>query len=258
MKKGLRIALTVAAFCLLGLICLAVHRMNEDRQRQLTCTGVKVEFADNFNFVTAADIESYLKKDYGAYIGQRLDSVDLLKVERILDAKSAILKTEAYTTPDGFLNVKVFQREPVVRFQKGSIGFYADARGFLFPLQHNYTSQVPIIDGYIPVSVETGYKGEPKTDKEKEWLEEVIALVNYMSSSRIWAENISQISVLKNGDLVMVPRKGKERFLFGRPDHAESKFDRISKYYTSIVPEKGEDYYSTVSVKYNGQIVCRK
>lgn len=258
MKKGVRITLIAAAFCLLGVICLVVHGLNERRIWQLTCAGVKVEFTDDFNFVTAKDVEGYLNQSYGAYIGQRLDSVDLMKVERILDGKSAILKAEAYTTPDGYLNVKIRQREPVIRFQKDNNGFYADEKGFLFPLQRNYTSMVPIIDGAVPLNVERGYKGEAKTEAEREWLSEVIALVNFMQDSRIWAENICQITVQDNGDLVMIPREGKERFIFGPPADFWRKFDLIDRYYTSIKPGKEPGFYSTVNVKYNGQIVCRK
>lgn len=258
MKKGIRIAIAAAAVLLLGLVIFVIHGMNEEKQRELTCGGVRVEFADDFNFVTAEDIEGYLKNGYGAYIGQRLDSVDLTKVEAVLEKKSAILKTEAYTTPDGYLNIKVFQREPSVRFQKGSNGFYADANGFLFPLQDNYTSQVPIIDGDIPLSFESGYKGEPKTEKEREWLGRIIEMVNYIQDSKIWSGNISQISSLPNGDLVLVPRQGKEKFIFGQPVNIEDKFSRIGKYYTAIVPDKGEGYYSSVNVKFDGQIVCRK
>lgn len=258
MKEGLRITLIAAAFCLTAFVCLVIFRMNDRRVGQLTCAGVKVEFTDDFNFVTAKDVEGYLNKDYGAYIGQRLDSVDLLKVETILDGKSAILKAEAYTTPDGYLNVRIRQREPVVRFQKDNNGYYADEKGFLFPLQKNYTSRVPIIDGAVPLNVERGYKGEPKTEAERRWLREAISLVNYMKGSVIWEENICQITVRDNGDLVMIPRQGKERFIFGHPSGFESKFDRIGRYYSAILPEKGAGFYSTVNVKYNGQIVCRK
>ena len=258
MKKGIRITLIVTAICALALVFFVILGMNGRRTRQITCAGVRVELTDDFNFVTQKDIEGYLKKEYGAYIGQRLDSVDLAKVERILDGKSAILKAEAYTSPDGFLNVKIRQREPVVRFQKADNGFYADREGFLFPLQRNYTSMVPIVDGALPMNVERGYKGKPRTDPEKEWLAGVTDLVNFMQESETWAENFCQITVKDNGDLVMIPREGKERFIFGPPADIDGKFDRISRYYTTILPEKGAGYYSTVNVKYNGQIVCRK
>ena len=37
-----------------------------------------------------------------------------------------------------------------------------------------------------------------------------------------------------------------------------AKFEKIGRYYTAIVPDKGEGYYSTVNVKFKDQIVCRK
>lgn len=258
MKKGLKIAMVAGAFILLGVICFVVWGLNDDRQRQKTCAGIKVEYTDDYKFVTEEDIEGYLRSDYGSYIGQRLDSVNLKKIEDILDSKSAVLKTDAYTTPDGFLNIKLRQREPVVRFQKGDDGFYADERGFLFPLQSNYTSRVPIIDGYVPLGVSSGYKGEPRSDKEKQWLRQAIELVNFIKSSRTWSENISQMTVNEAGDLVIVPRKGNEKFIFGAPDEPEKKFGKIERYYTTIIPAKGEGTYRTVNVKFDGQIVCRK
>lgn len=258
MRKGLGIVLATAAFCLLGAICFFIYASTKEHRRQATCVGVKVEFADSYNFVTAEDIEQYLKEGYGVYVGQRLDSINLMKVEKLLDSKSAILKTEAFTTPDGYLNVRLFQREPVVRFQKDGHGFYADAKGFLFPLQNNYTSRVPIIDGDIPLDVKAGFKGKPGTGKEQEWLAKALELANFISSSPVWSENISQVSVRSNGDLVMIPRQGKEKFLFGQPDDIVAKFGKIEKYYTSIAPAKEPGCYSSVNVKYKGQIVCRK
>ncbi len=258
MKKGLKITLTATAFCLILLVFIASCGMNVKRLSQLTCAGVKVEFTDDFNFVTAKDVEGYLEKGYGNYIGQRLDSVDLMKVEKVLDSKSAILKAEAYTTPDGYLNIRISQREPAVRFQKGDNGYYADERGFLFPLQSNYSSRVLIVDGNLPLDVTRGYKGEPKTEKEREWLADILGLVDYMKKTKIWEENICQVTVGDGGNLVLVPREGKEKFLFGQPEDFERKFSLIDRYYTTIRPQKEEGFYSTVNVKYNGQIVCRK
>ena len=80
-----------------------------------------------------------------------MDSIDLTRIEEILDSKSAILKSEAFTTKDSILNVVVTQKKPVVRFQKGTKGFYAVEDCSLFPLQETYTSHVMIVDGYVPL-----------------------------------------------------------------------------------------------------------
>lgn len=254
MRRGLKTVLFLCAAGTLVLVFIAVCALSSKTRRETACTGLRVEYADELRFVSEEDVEGYLKAEYGAYIGQRLDSVDLGKIESILDCKSAILKTEAYTTPDGLLNVSIAQREPVLRFSKNGIGFYCDERGFIFPLQSNYASLIQVIDGNVPIDVTKGYKGEAKTEKERGWIAQMLEMTTYMDKT-VWGENISQISVLDNGDLMMIPREGKEKFIFGSPDDYEKKFRRMEKYYTTILPAKGAA--ASVNVKYSGQIVCR-
>ncbi len=256
MKKGLKITLSLAIVALLTMLLVVIFKHNEHKRLQLACIGVNVELVGGYRFVTKEDIESYLQKDYGTYLGKRLDSLDLDRIENVLNQKSAISKTDAYTTPDGMLNVKVWQRTPVVRFQKGDLGFYSDEMGFLFPLQSNYALDVPTISGNIPLEFTSDYKGEPKTDKEKAWLTKVIDLAEYIQSSPDWKYAFSKITVDGEGDLVMTPSQGSEQFIFGKPDDIDVKFSRIRKYYTAIVPAKG--HYKTVNVKFRKQIICRE
>ena len=225
----------------------------------LTCTGLSVKILDSAvnKFVSRADIEKYLNKEYGDYIGKSLDSIDLCKVEKIVDARSAVFKSEAFTTPDGKLNVTVTQRTPVIRFQRSDGGFYADSEGYLFPLQSSYASRVQIVDGDIPLKANSGYKGMLEDHKEQEWLDKVLNVVNYMESSKIWKDKIVQITVYDGGELKMVPRNGKEIFLFGQPVNIEDKFRRMEMYYSNIVPAKGAEFYSSVSVEFDGQIICK-
>lgn len=225
----------------------------------LKCTGLSVTIADSAvnRFVTRADVEKFLKKEYGDYIGQHIDSIDLCRVEKIIDSRSAVYKSEAFTTRDGKLNVTVTQRTPAVRFQKSDGGFYADAKGYLFPLQSSYASRVQIIDGEIPLKANSGYKGAVTDPKEQEWLDKVLAVVNYMENSKVWKDKIVQITVCDGGELKMVPRRGQEVFLFGQPVNIEDKFRRMEMYYSNIIPAKGQATYTSVSVEYDGQIVCK-
>lgn len=258
MKSRVRILISVAALAALAALCTLIHAGTARERALHTCEGIRLEYADDYRFVTEEDIKGYLDKYYGAYIGQRLDSIALHKVEKILDVQSAVLKTEAYTTDDGMLNIRLTQREPVIRFQKGNFGFYSDVNGFIFPLQENYTTPVPVMDGAVPINCAKGYKGAPESEKERAWLASVIAMVDYMGKTRTWAQNIVQMHVDGNGDIVMIPREGKEKFIFGSPGEARAKFDRMADYYRYILPEKGEGFYSTVNVKYDNQIVCKK
>lgn len=253
----------ILAICTLAIMagCVAVAlTASRIRRDGLTCTGLSVIIRDSLenSFVSRSDIKAYLDREAGGYIGKKADSIDLVKIERIIDGRSAVYKSEAYMTRDGKLNISVTQRKPVIRFQKSDGGFYADKDGFLFPLQRSYTAHVPVIDGHIPLKANSGYKGQGSGKEEQEWIEKMIGLVRYMEDNRLWSGNIVQISVMSNGDLVLIPRKGKEKFIFGKPDHFDEKFGRIEKYYTGIAPSKEPGYYSTVNVKYDGQIICRK
>lgn len=259
MSKTVRHIINGVSGALLAACLVVAYMSGVSCRAPLKCTGLNVVIADSSmnRFVSKADVKKFLDKEYGEYVGMPLDSIDLAKVEKIIDGRSAVNKSEAYTTRDGMLNVKVTQRTPVVRFQKSDGGFYADAEGFLFPLQSSYASRVQVIDGDIPLKANSGYKGEITDEKERAWLEKVIDLVNYMENSRTWKDKIVQITVCDGGELIMVPREGTERFHFGQPDEIQEKFRKMEKYYTAVVPAKGEKEYSVVNLEYDGQIVCR-
>ena len=221
-----------------------------------TCNSLVISILDSAerNFISKNDVKIFMA-EYGDYIGQRLDDVNLVRIEKILQSKSAILRSEAYITDDGTLHVDVTQRVPVVRFQKGEAGFYADKSGFIFPLQTKFTSMVPIVDGNLPLSIEKGFKGDLSSEKEQRWVKDVISMVAFMEKSGIWSDNISQMTVAPDGNLVLIPRRGKERFIFGSPTDVKGKFGRIGEYYEAVAPlERG---YTRVDVRYSGSIICK-
>ncbi len=258
MKKILKYILLAFCGSSLAACFILAFTAGANYRKSIRCTELKVAVLDSMenSFVSRGDIRSYLDKEYGEYIGEVMDSIDLVRIEDIVDSRSAVLKSQAYVTRDGILHVDVTQRKPVVRFQKKDGGFYADADGYIFPLQRTYASHVQIIDGNIPLAANSGYKGEIADPKEKAWFESMMRVVNYIENSRTWRDKIVQISIDEGKDIILIPRKGNERFLFGQPTDIEEKFRKMEKYYTHIIPAKGEGYYRTVDLKYRDQIVC--
>ena len=259
MKKAVKhILYTVFATVLTGCMA-AAYIAGKQSRKPIVCKGIRIEILDSTenSFVTVADVRKYLDKGYGNIIGLQIDSIDLVKVEKIIDSRSAVLKSEAFVTKDSLLNITVTQRKPVVRFQKRDGGFYADAEGYIFPLQNSYASHVQVIDGEIPLAANSGYKGDIENPDEKAWFKRIMNVVNYVENSKVWKGKIVQIHVQSNGELILIPRSGKERFMFGQPSSLDEKFSKMEKYYTSIVPEKGSDRYKTVDVRFSNQIVCK-
>ncbi|MBP3202611.1 MAG: hypothetical protein J6M31_03270 [Bacteroidales bacterium] len=258
LRRGLGL-LTVIAFT--GIWMLS-SSMGEKVRRERTCQGkgsLEVIVTDSLErtFVARQDIENWLEKEYRAYAGLPLDSVDLDRIEHIILSHSAVRDCEAWLTDDGILHVEIGQRQPAVRFDDGSNGYYADAEGFIFPLQSRGGADVPVISGKLPLKVERGFKGFPEDPAQHEWLMQMVNLVNYMKGT-VWEHNLSAITVDAAGNLVLLPREGKEKFLFGAPTEIPGKFALLEAYYQSVAPAKAPGYYKHVDLRYAGQLVCKK
>lgn len=257
-RRGLGLLLIIA--------CAAVWIVSSGMSRRTlavrTCTGketldVRVKDSLERKFVAKEDVEKWLESEYGAYAGLRLDSVNLARIEKLILAHSAVKTCEAWLTDDGSLHIELTQRQPAVRFDTGSNGYYSDADGFIFPLQARGSVEVPVVEGKIPLQVTRRFKGEPSSREQKVWLGKILELAACIKGTE-WEKDIATITVGDDGNLVMKPAQGKETFLFGPPERIPEKLSLMGKYYSAVLPAKGVGYYSTVDVRYKGQLVCRK
>lgn len=255
MTEKVRSLIGICATVALIALVISLLALDRSRERTMECKGVKAVVTDSarLSFISEADVIANTVH-FCPYAGKKAIEMDLQGIERYLEEKSAIRDCEAYIDRQGYVNLVVRQREPVIRFQKGKRGFYADKSGYLFPLQPSYTSRVPIIDGDIPLEAGEGFQGRPDNPAERQWLERIIGMVSYMEETG-WSSLISQVTVLGNGDLELIPAEGKERFIFGSPTALKAKFGRIDTYYASIAP--ASKHYTSVDVRYDKQIICK-
>ena len=251
--------LTILLFATLWVVTAGMSSRN---LRARTCQGkgmLDMMVTDSLerHFVAKEDVEQWLDKEYRAYAGLPLDSVDLNRIEQIISRHSAVRDCQAWLTDDGILHVQLSQRQPVVRFDDGSNGYYADAEGFIFPLQSRGSVDVPVIRGHLPLAIPRGFKGSPEDPAQQAWLARMLALIQYMDGT-VWADDIAGITVDAKGDLILTPREGKETFIFGEAVRIPQKFKLMAAYYQSVVPCKGKDYYTHVDLRFRDQLVCRK
>lgn len=255
-RKGLGLLLFTGCIT----VWAVTSAMSARERRQRTCQGkgsLDVTITDSLErgFVGKADVARWLEKEYKAYAGLPLDSVDLAGIEKLVQAHSVVRDCQAWLTDDGILHVALSQREPVVRFDDGSNGYYADATGFVFPLQARGSADVPVVSGSIPLKIPRGFKGYPSDSVEKEWLDQMIGMINTMRGT-VWEHNIVKITVSPRKNLVLIPREGREQFIFGEPVRVEEKLLLMKAYYESVAPVHPQ--YRSVDLRYRGQIVCRK
>jgi cell division protein FtsQ len=92
-------------------------------------------------------------------------------------------------------------------------------------------------------------------------LDDIYRISNYVCNDPILHKLIGQVYREKNGDFVLIPIVGDQKINLGTANSDEDvndKFGRLLDFYKEAMPYEGWNKYSEISVKYEGQIVCRK
>lgn len=256
MKKIISYTLSVLACGLLLALCIWSFIEGRRADEQVLCRKLKVELkgSGRENFVSTEDLEAEVKAEFGDFRGRRLSEIDLCSVERFVDSRSAVLKSEVYVTRDSCLNILVSQRHPVLRLLKDGCGCYCDDQGKLFPLQGKTSARVLTVDGDIPLDLSRN--GRPASERQSRWLDKLVSFAIYVRDEG-WAGRVSSVRVNGKGELFIYMTDSPEVFIFGTPDDIEAKFGRISKWYTAVKPSLGDKRYRSVNVKFDRQLVCR-
>ncbi|MBE6220548.1 MAG: hypothetical protein E7127_02780 [Rikenellaceae bacterium] len=111
-------------------------------------------------------------------------------------------------------------------------------------------------------------KQQAERDKQKKLLkryEDFLKLINfvkYIEDDPFWRAEIVQVvaSTMTSGDvrLELIPRTGRHIVQFGTLDNAEAKLEKLLSFYEKGLKNIGWDVYRTISVEYEGQVVCTK
>ncbi len=222
------------------------------------CRSISVRLLDSAEnkFVTKSEVVNIIEGFTGSVVGKRINDINVANIEKLLDKRSAIRKSQVSISRNGVLSVDITQRKPLLRIQTENGGFYIDHTGYIFPLVSSFTSYVPIVSGYIPLAIDAGHRGRLQDDTQN-WIGNIVEFGIFMEENPFWNAMIEQIYVEKNGDIVLSPKVGNYKIVFGDLKDIESKFHRLLAFYKNIAPHEGWDKYSVVNLKYRNQIVCK-
>jgi cell division protein FtsQ len=125
---------------------------------------------------------------------------------------------------------------------------YVDADGSFFPLSDRYSARILLLSGEY-------FRNLPNLKSKHQ--EKILHFLNLINEDNFLKAQFTQLDVAKNGDVSIVPLVGKHIIEFGDPTNIENRLNRLKIFYNQILPVQGWDRFSNVSVKYDGQIVCK-
>lgn len=257
MKKVFRILLIIPALYLIAMpVFYAVNYYSRK------CRGIEITIADSskYHFVTKRDIRNTILMNSGGIIGKPVKSLDIAGIESSLDKFMELKDAEVFVSIDGILHVYVDQRKPIMRIIPEAGGdYYMDNEGVVVRSRNLYTPRLHVVGGDITIT-QAMQRGVSVLDTviKNSVLKDIYYLVKYINNNDFWSAQIDQIYVVNNNQIDMVPRVGNHIIHFGTAENYEEKLRNLKVFYDKVLPEVGWNKYSSISLAFKDQIVCKR
>ncbi|MFN0014415.1 MAG: cell division protein FtsQ/DivIB [Saprospiraceae bacterium] len=200
------------------------------------------------------DVRQNLLQAFGNTLeGTELADLEVERIERVLEGDPFVEDAEVYVGQSNALHIYIRQREPILRVLDNNGGnYYLDNFGSKIPTSSLYAPRVLVATGNI-----APYTADFQ-EKRRNTLKDLFTLTTIILNDPVWSHFIQQVHVNNANEFILVPLIGDQKIVLGSIKNIEDKLKRLKTFYQEGMPYAGWRAYSSVSLKYNGQVVCRK
>ena len=241
MKTAFKIFLLLA---IAGYLVVAVWKFASQAEDRI-CEGVNVEILDSIadGFITESYIRSLLTRNNISPEGMKMSEINLEQIEELMLGESHIERANCFYNAAGVLCIKVVPQRPVLHvISQNGDDYYLSSTGLTMPTA-SFNVNLCVATGRISKQFAS---------------ERLLEMALFIHDNLFWREQIEQIHVLSPERIELYPRVGQHVIELGSIDGFQEKLDRLRIYYRKGLERVGWNKYSTISLAYDGQIVCTK
>ena len=263
MKKWLKITLWLLLFILVSVVFF--FAVKEENSKLLRTPDISIHVEGESAFLTEKELLDRLKIRNLFRQQMAVGELKIHTIERNIKVMPEVKKVEVYKHIGNKWEIQLELRKPIARiFNQQGQSYYLDQDGFMMYRSALHTARVLVFSGAIndPYNprlhcsfINNG------TLKSSQKIDQIYRISNYVCNDPLMHKLIGQIHLQKNGDFVLIPLLGDQKIIFGAAPNSElvqDKFERLKHFYKEALPHEGWNKYKEISVKYEGQIVCRK
>ncbi|MBX3102693.1 MAG: hypothetical protein KF690_09310 [Bacteroidetes bacterium] len=249
MKRRTRTLLIVAGIPVVSLLLFGAGNLYHGSKR-VQQVEILIDAQPDWLFLNVRQISQRLGLQHRV-LDQPLRNVDLPELEQELLETGYVEKANAYMGARGLLILKVKMRRPVARvLPLGMQGFYVDENGGRIPLSATFSARVPMVRG-------TGLADSSEA-RQDSLIGRLTPLLSHIAQHPFWAAQIAEVQVLPGPDLILHTTVGDMPIRFGEPEGYETKLENLLAFYKQVLASRGWQYYRSIAVKFDGQIVATK
>lgn len=233
-------------------------------RRHSTMRGLEVNIKTSNKAVLLdeSDIDSLILADFPSLRQTDIKDVDRKAIEKKLKDNPYILNADTRMTTGGKLVVDVEQRTPVVRMFYQNNEFYISRQGTCMPLAPKHychllvgstAHEEPLLKRPSRMNLSDTANHHQPASLMKIW-----KLASFLSDNPKYGVIFDQVYVGDKGDLFLVPKLGELTINVGDTSQLDTKFRNLWSFFNQGVSQVGWDTYSSISLKYKGQVVGTK
>ncbi len=216
-----------------------------DKGRDEVCAEVLVEIvnSEDISFVTPAYVIEELERKHIVVKNMPVWQIDVEKIEEVLSQSQYIESVQCMFVNGGTLKIKVAQIVPVMRVFDGDQSYYVNRQGKRMTAVANCNIDVPVVKGHFTKNF------SPMR---------LLPLVQYVENDSALKALVTMYCINDTNNIILVPAVEGHVINIGNCSDFDSKFSKLKLFYKKVMPVKGWNYYDTISVKWDHQVVATR
>ncbi|RFS24540.1 hypothetical protein DVR12_04860 [Chitinophaga silvatica] len=237
----------------IGFVVLLVAAIQDKDAGKCKNIVVKFQGADDNFFIGSKDIKALITKDKALNpIGKRISTIDIRKLEAIVDKEAWVKNSEIYIDNGHNLNIKVEQREPVARiFTFSGNSYYLDITGEHIPVSSRYAARVPVFTGF-PTDAAKLQQSDSLLSMQ------IVEMGSFIGKDPFWMAQVEQLMITPDRKFEFIPKLGDQVIVFGDGIDIEKKFNKLLAFYKEGLNKVGWNKYSRINIAFENEVVCTR
>ncbi|WP_238784831.1 cell division protein FtsQ/DivIB [Blattabacterium cuenoti] len=209
------------------------------KNRNLEKFNIIIDPLSQDHFVNEEIINKLLKIEKTK---KKIGQLCILTMEQKLNNYPFIKKSEVFISVDGTLNIKILQKEPILRIKNGNQEYYLTKEAEHLELSSIYSSKVLLAKGSF-------------SNEEKKHLANLVKTIN---SDELLKNQIISIKKTVPNLFILIPKIGNHHIILGNIKDFKSKLNKLKAFYKQYINKIDMNQYQSIDLQYKDQVVAKK
>ena len=239
-------------FVLGGIGALTFLSVQRKKKAAVDMLVIQVTTTETGRLIHEKEVKKLIMKSVGFNPDKKtIRKINSRKLEADIEKDPRVKNAEVYFDAKNRMHVNVRPKEVIVRISDVSgAQYFLDDAGNQVPVVRGGAVRVPLANGYIDryskgFDQKQGYSA----------LKEVFNIVRFIKNDDFLDALIEQIHVDEAGEIILIPKVGKEKLIFGTSAQMQDKFENLKIFYRDGMTKLGWNRYPALNLKFTNQVV---